>query len=130
MLFKIDLVSAKPVYQQIADQVKHAVATGRLREGDRMETIRDAAVQARVNRNTVARAYLELEREGIIRSKPGQGTFIATAGDANVGRARARKIVVEAIDDALMRAHQFRLTKDETAELIRERMARFKLDED
>lgn len=90
MIFRIDPATSKPVYQQIIDQVKYAVATGRLVEGDRLEPIRDVAVQTRVNRNTIARAYLELEREGLIRTRAGQGSFICGEAPAPAASAPAR----------------------------------------
>jgi GntR family transcriptional regulator len=125
MILRIDPTSPKPVYQQIIDQVKYAVAAGRLREGDRLGPIRDVAVQIRVNRNTVARAYTELEREGIIHSKPGQGSFISDGG-SGLSKARARKMIAGSIDDLLAQAHQFRMDEDEVLSLVRDRMARLK----
>lgn len=126
MILKIDSNSAKPVYQQLVDQVKYAVAAGRLREGDRLPPIRDVAVQVRVNRNTVARAYMELEREGVIRTRPGQGSFI-TDGALGVGKTRARKVLTEAIDDVLGQARQFRMTEGEVLDLVKERLGKVKL---
>ena len=67
MIFQVDPASSKPVYQQLMDQVKLAIAGRRLRPGDKLPTVRDLAVQLRINRNTVARVYSELEREGAIR---------------------------------------------------------------
>ncbi len=127
MLFKIDPNSSKPVYLQLIDQVKYAVASGRLREGDRLGAIRDVAVQTRVNRNTVARAYAELERQGVIRSRPGQGSFISGEGP-QVGRARAKKHLGELIDELLAQAHQFKLSQEELLSLVRERLKKVKLE--
>jgi GntR family transcriptional regulator len=76
-MIAIDLQSAKPVFQQIIDQVKLDVASARLRPGDKMPTVRELAVQLRINRNTVSRAYNELEREGLLHTRPGQGSFIS-----------------------------------------------------
>lgn len=118
----IDPHSPKPVYQQIIDQVKYAVACGRLRAGDRLGSIRDVAVQTRVNRNTVARAYMELEREGVIRSRAGQGSFVSDDTGAAVGKAQARKILTEKTDEMVTQARLFRLDKDEVMELTRQRL--------
>jgi len=126
MLFKIDPNSAKPVYQQLIDQVKYAVASGRLREGDRLGSIRDVAVQIRANRNTVARAYSDLEREGVIRSRPGQGSFISDSGP-DIGQKRARKILSDAIDEVLAQARQFRLSQAELLSIVRERLSKVEL---
>ena len=125
MIFKIDPSSPKPVYQQIIDQVKYAVAAGRLKEGDRLGSIRDVAVQTRVNRNTVARAYMDLEREGIIRSKTGQGSFISDGPD--VSRSRAKRILSDLIDDILVQAHHFRLSGEDVLNLFRERLDKLRL---
>jgi GntR family transcriptional regulator len=126
MILRIDPASPKPVYQQIVDQVKYAVATGRLAPGDRLDPIRDVAVATRVNRNTIARAYLELEREGVIRTRVGQGSFIQ--GDAaGPGKARARKALADAFDELLAQAHQFRMSEDEVLDLLKERMDKVNL---
>lgn len=126
MIFKIDPSSPKPVYQQLIDQVKYAVATGRLTDGDRLDPIRDVAVQTRVNRNTIARAYMELEREGVIRTRTGQGSFVCGDGQG-VGKIRARKILAEGLDELLAQAHQFRLSEEEVWDLLRERLEKVKL---
>ncbi len=126
MIFQIDPASSKPVYQQIVDQVRYAIASGRLEDGDRLDAIRDVAIQTRVNRNTIARAYQELEREGLIRTRVGQGSFVCGDG-AGMAKSRAKAILNEMIDDVLMRAHQFRVSEDELSELIRRRLARVQL---
>ena len=64
MLFHLDPASTTSVYRQLCDQVKRSVAAGSLAPGDRLPTIREVAVRTRVNRNTVAKAYAELERDG------------------------------------------------------------------
>jgi len=126
MIFQIEPTSSKPVYQQIVDQVRYAIASGRLVEGDRIDAIRDVAIQTRVNRNTIARAYQELEREGLIRTRVGQGSFICGDGAA-FGKSRARTILSEMIDDMLTRAHQFRMTEAEVMDLVQKRLARVQL---
>ena len=130
MILKIDPGSPKPVYRQIVDQVRYAVAAGRLREGDRLEPIRDLAARHRVNRNTVARAYLDLEREGVIRTRPGQGSFVAGEAAGNPGKARTRRELADALDGLLARAHQGRLTEEEFLDLVKERLGKVNLKED
>lgn len=117
MLFEIDPRSPTPVYRQIIDQVRYAVASGRLREGDRLDPIRDVAVQARVNRNTVARAYAELEREGFIRTRAGQGSFVCLDRPF-VSRRRARQILTESFDALLVQARELQFTEPELRELL------------
>jgi len=127
MIFKTDPSLPKPMYRQIVDQVKYAVASGRLREGDRLGSIRDVAVQTRVNRNTVARAYMELEREGAILTRTGQGSFVAEGGAPAVTKARARRILSERIDDVLAQARQFQLSGDDVVALVKKRLEKVDL---
>ena len=79
----IDLKSGVPIYRQIIDQVKSAIATGTLGPGDRLPTVRQLAVDLSVNPNTVSRAYNELELTGLVETHMGSGTFI---GDKRVER--------------------------------------------
>jgi GntR family transcriptional regulator len=84
-MFRVNPSSGIPLYLQLMEQVKHAIETGALREGDRLPTIRKVAEDLVMNPNTVVRAYRELEHEGVLELKHGSGAFIkATAG----GRAR------------------------------------------
>lgn len=77
VLYKIDITSGVPVYAQLVQNVRQAIATGQLKPGDQLPTVRDLAVQLRVNRNTIARVYTELEREGYVYQRQGLGTFVA-----------------------------------------------------
>jgi GntR family transcriptional regulator len=75
--FRLDSHSGVPVYRQLIDQVQSAVATGSLRAGDQLPTIRLVAVELAINPNTVTRAYREMEIRGLVDSQQGMGTFIA-----------------------------------------------------
>ena len=75
----IDLTDATPIYAQIDRAIRVAIATGRLKSGDQLPTVRQMAVDLRVNANTVAKVYLSLERDGILETKRGVGTFISDA---------------------------------------------------
>lgn len=127
MIIKIEPASPKPVYRQVIDQIKYAIASGRLREGDRLDPIRDVATATRINRNTIARAYQELEREGVIRSRAGQGSFVGGSGPAP-HRGQSCRILAERIDELLTLAHQFRLDEDAVRALIDERLKKINLD--
>lgn len=74
--FQIDQKSGIPIYIQIMDQVKHLIATGALLPGQQLPTIRELAVNLTINLHTVAHAYAELEREGLLTIQRGRGTFI------------------------------------------------------
>ena len=74
----LDLASGVPVYRQIIDQVTTGMATGSLKPGDQLPTVRQLAVDLAINPNTVVRAYRELEIRGILETQQGTGTFIST----------------------------------------------------
>jgi GntR family transcriptional regulator len=76
----LDDRSPVPVYVQLAEQVLHALARGSLRNGDRLPAVRAVAASLGVNPNTVNRAYAELERDGVLETKRGRGTFVAKGG--------------------------------------------------
>ncbi|MEW6715974.1 MAG: GntR family transcriptional regulator [Chloroflexota bacterium] len=76
MQIELDFRSKVPIYIQIMDQIKHLVATGVLRPGDQLPTVRQVATDLRVNFNTIARAYRQLDEEGLISTQHGRGTYI------------------------------------------------------
>lgn len=121
MLFQIDFHHSKPVYQQLIDQIKFAVASGRLRSGEKLPSIREVAVQARINRNTVAKVYGELEREGVVYSRPGQGSFISDRGSALSQKAQSNHLQ-EKLDEVLAQARLFGFSKFQLRQLINNRL--------
>jgi GntR family transcriptional regulator len=74
--FRLDRHSAVPVYRQLVDQVRRAIRLGILRPGDQLPSVRDVVGQVAINPNTVHRAYLELEHQGLIEGEAGRGTFV------------------------------------------------------
>jgi GntR family transcriptional regulator len=80
---RVDPRSHIPIYQQIADEIRAAVAAGIYRPGEAIPSLRAMAIEAQVNPNTVQRAYDELEREGLIYSQRGRGLFVAEQGAAS-----------------------------------------------
>ena len=75
MMFQIDFKSGKPVYLQLVDQIRYAAASGGLRPGEPLPSIRPLAEELRVNRNTIAKAYAELESQGVIETLPAKAVF-------------------------------------------------------
>jgi GntR family transcriptional regulator len=122
MFLKIDSKSSLPIYVQIIDQVKFQVASGRLRTGDQIPTVRELASGLRVNPNTVAKAYRELERDGVLEGKPGQGSFIS---ERNSGLSHQRKaqIVSKALEVPLVQAYHLRLKTDDVRTLFEKKIA-------
>ncbi len=86
-LVSIDPEDRTPLYAQLERGLRAAIATGRLRAGDQLPTVRQLAVQLRINANTVARVYLELERAGVIETRRGVGSFVSATPE----RARPRR---------------------------------------
>ena len=92
-IISVDTRDATPIYAQLERGLRAAMATGRLRPGDQLPTVRQLAVDLRVNANTVARVYAELERVGVIETRRGVGSFIkATPAEAHPPRERDRRL--------------------------------------
>jgi GntR family transcriptional regulator len=101
----IDARDPTPIYAQLERGLRAAIATNRLRPGDQLPTVRQLAVDLRVNANTVARVYGELERAGVIETRRGVGSFISAAGRADARPAgekvrRLRAFVTKILADA------------------------------
>jgi GntR family transcriptional regulator len=109
-----------PIYLQIANQVKYLIAAGRLAAGDEVPPIRVLAQQLLINPSTVARAYLELEREGVVQKRHGSGTYISGTGSP-LARKERLKIITERIDTLLAEARHLELEPQELLSLIKER---------
>ncbi len=94
--FNVDPRSGVPLYTQLIDQVKRSIAVGALAPGERLPTVKQLAVDLTINPNTVARAYRDLERDGVIETSPGRGSFVRD-GD----QAQTRKTVTDVAAGAL-----------------------------
>lgn len=120
MTFQISFTSGKPVYLQLVDQVRNAAASGALRPGEPLPGIRPLAEQLRVNRNTVAKAYTELEGQGLVETIPGKGCFVRAAPSPYRKDVR-RRLVAGTLDEAVVHAHHLQIGKDEFLRLAEER---------
>jgi GntR family transcriptional regulator len=120
MLFQLNFKSGKAVYLQLVDQVKVAAASGVVQPGEPLPAIRPLAEELRVNRNTVAKAYLELERQGIIETIAGKGCFVRPNHSPFRKEVR-RKLLAETIDDAVIHAHHLQIGKVEFLQLAQDR---------
>ena len=124
MLLQINFKSGKPVYLQVVDQIKAAAASGALKPGEALPCIRPLAEELRVNRNTIAKAYSELESLGVIETQPGKGCFLKE-NHSPLKKEIRRRMLIEEIDQAVVQAHHLQVPPEEFLELIQERMARF-----
>jgi GntR family transcriptional regulator len=124
MHLQVNFKSGKPVYLQIVDQVKTAAASGAARTGEPLPSIRPLAEELRVNRNTIAKAYAELESQGVIETVAGKGCFLR-ASSAPFRKDVRLKLLGSEIDDAVTQAHHLQVTKAEFLELAEERFDLF-----
>lgn len=120
MLFSINFKSGKPVYLQLVDQVKTAAASGAIRAGEALPSIRPLAEELRVNRNTVAKAYAELEAQGVIETRAGKGSVLRSQASPLRKDAR-RKALAETLDEAVVQAHHLQVGRADFLRLAQER---------
>lgn len=109
-----------PIYQQIVEQIRFRIVSGQLGVGDELPTIRGLAESSRVNPNTVARAYRELENEGLVEKRRTVGTFVA-ACDAKLTAAERRRLLAPHIDRVLVQAKQLGMPLDDLLAQLTER---------
>jgi GntR family transcriptional regulator len=109
-----------PVYLQIVNQVKYLVAAGRLEAGQELPSVRALAEQLVVNPNTVARAYLELERAGVVMKRHGAGTYVSEEGSP-LARKERMKLLTQRADALLAEAQHMDVALDEVLALIKDR---------
>ena len=124
MRFQLNFKSGKPVYLQLVDQVKAAAASGAVQPGDPLPSIRPLAEELRVNRNTVAKAYAELEHERVIETVAGKGCFLR-ASAAPFRKDVRLKLLAGEIDDAVVQAHHLQIAKSEFLQLAEDRFDAF-----
>ena len=121
MRLKLDTASPVPIYSQIVEQVRCAIAAGALKPDDEMRSVRALATEHLINPNTVARAYLELEREGLLSKKRGTGTYVSSQA-ARLGEKDKARIVRELLDKALVQAMQLHMPAKQVRELVEDRL--------
>ena len=124
MLFHIDFKTGKPAYLQLVDQVRYAAASGALRSGDPLPSIRPLAEELRVNRNTIAKAYAELESQGVIETIPGKGCFLKDGATPFTKPVR-QKILLKEVDEAVVTAHHLQVDREAFLGLVKERLDYF-----
>jgi GntR family transcriptional regulator len=122
MLFRPNPGSGAPVYLQLIEQVKHAIDIGALSPGDQLPAIRRVAEDLVINPNTVAKAYRELEHEGVIELRQGTGAFVSENGRA--GRVARVKIAQPVLQGALERLTAAGLTPEEIRRLFEAELLR------
>ena len=125
MIIKPNPSLGVPIYLQLVEQVKHAIETGALRAGDQLPSIRPLAEELVINANTVAKAYRELERDGVVELKQGAGAFVADTAPTRKGGADkfrgAQPLIARTVDELRGRG----LSDDEIRRLFEAELAGF-----
>lgn len=117
MLITIDASDPRPIYVQIMDEIRRARVLGTLEPQEPLPSVRQLAAELRVNPNTVSQAYRELEREGVVHVRRGQGTYLS----ADLVEGRERTVLARGVADRALRdAHRHGIGAEELIETIRE----------
>lgn len=126
MHFNIDNASERPVYRQLIDQIKYDIAKGRLIKDEKLPTVRQLAGQLAINPNTIAKAYRQLEQEGIIVTKAGSGAFVANL-DSNLSKAVKKRLICEQLERIAVEAFHMQIDKKTLLEWFDNTVDKFNL---
>jgi GntR family transcriptional regulator len=124
MALHINTSSRLPLYQQLAQQIREAIARGELQPGAGLPSVRQLSAELIVNPNTVARAYTELEREGLLISRPGRGIYVAEPRNDLTRTARERRLT-EQLDRWLTEAVHLGFSAEQVIRMVTERVRQF-----
>jgi GntR family transcriptional regulator len=118
--FSLDTESGIPFYRQIVRTVEHHTRSGTLKPGDKLPTIRALSVALKVNPNTIAKAYMELEIRGLVHTQVGSGTYVsAKKADSASERERSRKKAEELAGETIRKAKAYSLSKSELLQTLK-----------
>jgi GntR family transcriptional regulator len=120
MRFTIDPSSSAPMYAQLVEQVKYAIASGNLRINEALPSLREVATRLRISPLTVKKAYGELETSGIVTTEQGRGTFVS-GGTGTFSAQYRHEALCHAVDRLLMEAYHLGASSDEVTALLHER---------
>lgn len=124
--FNVDSAHPTPLYHQLDRAIRFAIATGKLAVGDQLPTVRQLAVDLRINANTVAKVYVELERAGILETRRGVGTFVR-ARHFEAARHKDRERELRELEDHfLAKADQLGFSANEVVDHLKDRLKKGK----
>lgn len=124
-VFTIDPRSGVPIYLQIIEQIKRSVALGVLGPGEQLPTVKQLAVDLTINPNTVARAYRELERDQVIETAPGRGSFVKTNGATETSKTAVTDVASDAIMQAVREAKSLGVAREQIRNLFSAALSRW-----
>ena len=111
----LNYTSGVPIYVQIKEAYRNAVLTGAFPQGAQLPTVRQLAVQLKINANTVSRAYAELEREGVLSRHQGKGTFVTLSKDIDYEKL---KTLEQKVEELLAEAQRLEFTRDDIVAVL------------
>lgn len=117
-IFTVDPRSGVPLYLQLIEQVKRAVALGALTAGEQLPTVKSLALDLTINPNTVARAYRDLERDGVIETSPGRGSFVNTERAEGEAKRAGADVAASVLDAAIREIKSLGLSRARAAEMF------------
>lgn len=125
-MFEVDPRDPLPLYAQLERAIRVAIATGRLERGEKLPTVRQLAVDLRINANTVAKVYGELERAGVLETQRGVGTFVHVSRDGAPSRPERQRQLIALADRFLGEAATLGFSADDAMATARQRCAHLK----
>ncbi len=120
-MFHIDTSHPTPLYHQLERAIRFAIATGKLGIGDQLPTVRQLAVDLRINANTVAKVYTELERTGVVETRRGVGTFVTARPNEAASRRDRERHLRELADHFIAESHRRGFSLDDVMEHLESR---------
>ena len=123
IFIRIEPSSSVPIYRQIIEQIKYQIATGVLKEGDKVPSVRELARKLAVNQNTVLKVYNELCRENVLKIVRGEGTFVSSCKQ-NISAAERKKAVSRVLRTAVVQAIQLDVPVEQVEGLLRKEYER------
>src|SRR2546421_1955211 len=120
-MFQVDAKHPTPLYHQLDRSIRFAIATGKLGIGDQLPTVRQLAVDLRINANTVAKVYAELERSGVVENRRGVGTFVTDRPNEAASRSDSDRHLRELADNFIAQSHERGFSIDDVIEHLERR---------
>jgi GntR family transcriptional regulator len=122
MNLEISFTSHVPIYVQLTDQIKHKIATGDLKPGDQLPTVRQLAADLRVNFNTIARGYRILDEEGIISTQHGRGTFILELQNEEQAETLLKDVLRQLTSSYLFESQRLGYSAEEVKQIVNKKL--------
>jgi GntR family transcriptional regulator len=122
MNLEISFTSHVPIYVQLTDQIKHKIATGELKPGDQLPTVRQLAADLRVNFNTIARGYRILDEEGIISTQHGRGTFILELQSEEQAETLLKDVLRQLTSSYLFESQRLGYSAEEVKQIVNKKL--------